>query len=84
MTSLESKVEKMFEWPMIFVTLLLIITMLIPALFDLSSGWVETFAIANLLIWLAFYFELGIKFAVSSNWKETFKKDEVDEKARVR
>lgn len=75
LTVLEKRVEDLFEWPMIFVTLLLIITMLIPALFELSPNWTETFAVANLVIWLAFYFELGVKFAVSSDWKETFKRD---------
>jgi voltage-gated potassium channel len=75
MTSLERRVERWFEWPMIFVTLLLIFTLLMPLLFELPPFWIETFAIANLIIWLAFYVELGFKFAVSANWKETLKRN---------
>lgn len=75
LTALERRVEHWFEWPMIFVTLLLIITLLIPALFELSPGWTQTFAATNLVIWLAFYFELGVKFAVSANFKETLKRN---------
>ena len=75
MTMLERRVEEWFEWPMIFVTLALVVTMVLPLFFTLTPVWSKTLAIANLIIWLAFYVELGVKFSVASNFKEAFKRN---------
>jgi len=75
LTASEKKVERWFEWPMILVTLLLIITMLLPVLFTLPTAWVQSLAVINLIIWFTFYVELFVKFSVSSHWKETLKRN---------
>jgi len=67
MTAHERRVEEWFEVPMLVVTLLLIVTLLVPVVFDLSPSTTAIFALLNLLVWFAYYIELGTKLFVSKN-----------------
>lgn len=67
LTPKERLVETWFEVPMLVVTVLLALTLAIPALFILPDSWVRVFALLNLLIWFTFYLELFAKFAVAKS-----------------
>ena len=58
---------------MVFLTLLLIPAMIIPAMYDLSPTWERVIYIVDISIWGAFYFEMFIKLTVSKNRLRTIK-----------
>lgn len=68
LTAPERRVDDFFEWPMVVVTLLLLATLLIPLFFTLSPPWIAVFAVANLVIWFAYYVELFVKLYVAKNF----------------
>lgn len=72
---LERRVEAILEWPMVFLVLLLIPLMAIPAIYTLSPIWEKIFFWTDIVIWAALYFELFIKLLVSKNYLNTFKKN---------
>ncbi len=67
LTKREQRVEDWFEFPMIIVTIVLIVTFLVPLLVPLSPTWVWWFAFLNITIWTTFYFELFVKLYVAAH-----------------
>lgn len=72
-TSTEKRVANLFEVPMILASGVVLLLFIIPIFYDLSPKMTYVLAGINVLVWLAFYVELAVKFTVSSNWKRTFK-----------
>jgi len=72
---LEDKVEAFLEWPMVFLTILLIPIFAIPAMYTLSPLQARLIQFADTAILAAFYFELFAKFAVSKNYLRTLKRN---------
>ena len=71
----EQQVEDWFEMPMLLITLLLIFTLLIPSLFQLTERWQIIFASLNIIIWITFYIELFTKIYVAQNKLATIKRN---------
>jgi len=75
LTAKEKAVDTWFEIPMLVVTIVLIVTLAIPLLFDLPPAWRTFFATANLFIWMTFYIELFVKLFTADNKKEILKRN---------
>lgn len=73
--SAEEKMDTILEWPMIFLTAMLIPIMAIPFLFSLSPAWLNVFSYSDTTIWVIFYLELFLKLLVSNNRLRTLKKN---------
>jgi voltage-gated potassium channel len=65
----EQRIEDWFEKPMLWVTIILVVTLAVPILFDLPRSVAKAFALINVLIWFAFYVELFAKvYVAKSKW----------------
>lgn len=71
----ELAVEHFFEWPMIWITVLLLPIVAIPAFYNLAPTFASLFKYANIFIWVLFYLELFTKLVVSENYLSTLKKN---------
>jgi voltage-gated potassium channel len=75
LTKKEKTVEDWFEFPMLIVTLLLIVTLVTPLIIPMNGWMLTTFAVANLVIWFAYYAELIVKLAVAKNKLQGLKRN---------
>jgi uncharacterized membrane protein YozB (DUF420 family) len=75
LTAKEKRVEVWFEIPMIAVTLILIVTLTLPIIFELEPAWMSILAIMNLVIWSTFYIELFTKFFVAKSKKAALRRN---------
>lgn len=71
----EKEIEAILEWPMIFLTFLLIPIITIPFVYSLSPFWSAVFYYSDIAIWIFFYLELFIKLLVSKSRLNTLKKN---------
>jgi voltage-gated potassium channel len=71
----EEEMEAILEWPMIFVTFLLIPIMTIPLVFNPSPFWAGVFYYSDIVIWALFYLELFVKLLVSKDRLATLKRN---------
>ena len=71
----EKTLERRLEWPMLFLTALLIPTLALPALYELSLFWERALFITSALIWALFYLEIFLKLLVSKNYIKTLKRN---------
>lgn len=71
----ELAVEHFFEWPMIWITALLLPVIIIPTFYDLAPTWKSIFTSINIFIWVLFYLELFTKLVVSKSYIRTLKKN---------
>lgn len=67
LTEREQRIEDLFEVPMLFVTLFLVVTLSAPLFISLPPAWVQALAVLNLTIWFMFYVELFVKLYVAKS-----------------